>query len=95
VKVVVKLFANFKEAAGSGQVEVEGVADLGALFEELARRFGKKFSRQIYSSGKEPRGYVKVLVNGEVFEAKDSRTALHDGDVVTIFPPVSGGIREC
>ena len=95
MKVTVKLFANFREAAGKNLVEVDNAADLGALFEELARRFGKNFSRQLYSSGKELRDSVKVLINGEVTEARKLRTPLKDGDQVTIFPPVSGGVREC
>ena len=93
MKVTVKLFANFREAAGTGQVEVEGAADLGALFEALALRFGKKFSHQLYSAeSKELRDYVKVLINDKAAEAKEPKTALRDGDQVTIFPPFSGGI---
>lgn len=93
VKVTVKLFANFREAAGRGQVEVEGVADLGSLFNELVRKFGKKFSHQLYSPERELRDSVKILINGKVAEAKELGTALKDGDLVTIFPPVSGGSR--
>ncbi len=95
MKVTVKLFANFRAAAGSNLVEIEGASDLGSLFEALAKKFGKKLSQQLYADGKELRDSVKVLVNGEVAEAREPGTPLKDGDQVTIFPPVSGGLREC
>ena len=93
--ITVKFFANFREATGKSQVEVEGVGDVDALFEELIRRFGKNLTHHLYSAGtKELRESVNVLVNGRFVNlSKRSRIVLKDGDLVAIFPPVSGGGR--
>ncbi len=91
--ITVKFFANFREAAGQSQAEVDGVADLGSLFEELSRRFGRKLAHQLYSGeARELRDSVHVLINGRFVDpAKRPRSPLKSGDVVAIFPPVSGG----
>lgn len=91
--ITVKFFANFREAIGKDQETVEGVEDIASLFEELVRKFGKKLAHHLYSPGsKEPRETVNVLVNGRFVDlSKGLKTALKDGDLVAIFPPVSGG----
>ncbi len=91
--VTVKFFANFREAAGKSQVEIEGVGDLNSLFGELVHRFGKKLDHQLYSAEtKGLRETVNVLVNGRFVDlSKRAKSPLKDGDVVAIFPPVSGG----
>ncbi len=91
--VTVKLFANFREAAGKDQEIVEGMTDLPSLLDELVRRFGNKFERQLYSPREHKvRGTVNVMINGiRVDLQRELKTSLKDGDVVAIFPPVAGG----
>lgn len=91
--ITVKFFANFREAVGQGQVEVAAVGDVAALLDELVRRFGEKITGQLYESGsKKLRETVNVLVNGHGINLLSGiDTKLKDGDVVAIFPPVSGG----
>lgn len=91
--ITVKFFANFREAVGQERVEVAAVGDVAALLDELVRRFGEKITEQLYGPGsKKLRETVNVLVNGHGINLLSGLdTKLKDGDVVAIFPPVSGG----
>ncbi len=82
MKTEIKLFANLKkllppDAEGStATLEVEDGLTVAALVEQLQI---PKERAQL------------VLVNGVNIEGDNSRT-LQDGDTVSIFPPVAGGI---
>jgi len=91
--VTVKFFASFREVVGQAQVEVTAVIDMAALLDELVQRFGERMAEQIYKSGsKKLRETVNILVNGRSINLLSGLdTKLKDGDVVAIFPPVSGG----
>jgi len=83
VRVKVRLFASFREAAGRSEVELEldegcAVRDLITLLSEVIPGLSEKFDR----------GDALVAVNG-AFAKPDK--VLTDGDVVAVFPPVSGG----
>ena len=92
--IAVKFFANFREVTGCGQVEIVRVNNVSALLDELVRRFGGKLAEQLYEPGtkKKLRDTVNILVNGRgITLMKGLATPLRNGDVVAIFPPVSGG----
>ena len=80
--IAVRLFAALREVAGTSRVEVEdsAAADVGALLDHLAGRFGPEFQR-IVEVG-------TAVVDGET-AARDRR--LQPGDEVALLPPVSGG----
>jgi len=78
--VVVRLFAQAREAAGTGRDEISA----GTVAEVLTiarRRYGAEFGRVLDAS--------QVWRNGEPCEAADP---VLDGDEVAVLPPVSGGI---
>jgi len=79
MNVTVRLFAQLRTAAGTGEVPVTlaGNATAG----DAARAVGERFPAL------DVRGAM-VAVNARY--AKPS-TALADGDVVALLPPVSGG----
>lgn len=74
-----RLFAQAREAAGTGSDEVPGttVAD---LLESARQRYGTEFSQVL--------GMCKVWVNGQ---PADRTTPVGDTDEVALLPPVSGG----
>jgi len=85
--VRVKLFANFREAAGIKEVEIKA-----ETVGELLRRLAEEFPRLkiLFFEGENLRDYVNVMVNGRNVR-QDLSYVLKDEDEVAIFPPVSGG----
>ncbi|MDH3498973.1 MAG: MoaD/ThiS family protein, partial [Acidimicrobiia bacterium] len=77
----VRLFANLREIAGTGRVEVdaETVADVLA---RLAERFGDTFGHGM--------SHAKVWVNGDEATPSD---AVGPTDEIALIPPVSGGAQ--
>ncbi len=86
-RVRVKLFANFREAAGIKEVEVSA-ATVKNVLDFLIDEY-PKLRDMFYEKGK-LRSYVNIMVNGRNVR-RDVSYKLRDGDVVAIFPPVSGG----
>ena len=81
MKVVVRLFASYRERAGRSEVELElpEGSTVGYLASEIAGRYPKIASK--------PENLV-VAVNQEY---RDHLYGLDDGDEVALIPPVSGG----
>jgi molybdopterin converting factor small subunit len=75
----VLLFAALRELAGSGTVE-SSASDVGALLDDLARRFGPNFARIVQAG--------TVIVDGETAPRDRALTGLEE---VAVLPPVSGG----
>ncbi|MGQ9788782.1 MAG: ubiquitin-like small modifier protein 1 [Candidatus Hadarchaeaceae archaeon] len=88
--ILVKFFANFREAAGVEKTVIEGATDVYSLLKALEAMFGGRMSRQLFD-GEKLRDTANIIVNGRSVN-RDLRTKLKDGDVVAIFPPVSGGL---
>ena len=74
-----RLFANLREAAGTGSVEMDA-ATVGELLAAAEEDFGQAFSAGL--------PHARVWVNGEPAGAE---TPLAAGDEVALIPPVSGG----
>jgi len=91
--IVVKFFASFREATGVGEVAIPVASNVGALLDELVGRFGERLASQLYHpKTKRLLETVNILVNGRGINLlKGLETPLKNGDVVAIFPPVSGG----
>lgn len=87
-----KLFANFREAAGRDQVSIASAKTVGTLLNALVKTFGGGLAKQLYGTNGKLRDTVHILVNGQGINLlKGPNTILKEGDVVAIFPPVSGG----
>jgi len=93
MQVSVKLFGEFREAAGSERVELEmgQGATVGDVLAELSRRWPEVGKRLFDAEGK-VQAYLHVFLNGENVDAKDGlATPVGEGGAVTFFPPVGGG----
>ncbi|MEM3519090.1 MAG: ubiquitin-like small modifier protein 1 [Candidatus Hadarchaeales archaeon] len=92
--ITVRLFANFREAAGTGQLEIPGAKTVGELLDILVEKFGENFSKLLYEEPgtKKLRTATNIFVNGQAIAVMNGLdTKLKDGDSVAIFPPVAGG----
>src|ERR1051325_9590639 len=80
MRVVVRLFASYREAAGMGRIELElgPGATVKDAIAEIVRRY------PLVAEG----GRVVIAKNREYVDASES---LADGDEVALIPPVSGG----
>jgi molybdopterin synthase sulfur carrier subunit len=89
-RVIVKMFATVREAAGTDSVQVEAENVL-ELLETLKSMFGVRFSRTVSDLGSD-QDRIVILINGRnPGRALALSRDLSEGDEVAIFPPVSGG----
>lgn len=91
--ITVKFLASFRVVTGKGEDKVGATGNIASLLDELVGRFGKALAEQLYVPGtRKLREDVNILVNGRgISYLRELNTPLNDGDVVTIFPSVSGG----
>ena len=80
MKVKLKYFASIAEAVGMsvGEIDLRDGTNVSDVLDVLTKRF----------KGLEEMNNVIVAVNGAYV---DPNTPLENGDVVALFPPVSGG----
>lgn len=91
--VIVRTIGPFSEQFGFHQLPVNFKGrTVHDLLNQLCEEQGSRFCNTIFDKEGQLRRYIKVLVNGRglhVLQGLD--TALSDGDVIALFPPVAGG----
>ncbi|MGH2500218.1 MAG: molybdopterin converting factor subunit 1, partial [Candidatus Limnocylindria bacterium] len=80
MKVLVRLFASYREAAGAGRIELD--LPPGATVRDAVAAVVK--GHPLVAEGRQ-------VVMARNREYVDADTALADGDEVALIPPVSGG----
>ena len=78
---VLRLFAQAREAAGTGRDTIDGT-NVGDVIASARARYGAEFESVL--------GISAVWLNGEPAGAD---AAVTDTDEVAVIPPVSGGAR--
>jgi molybdopterin converting factor small subunit len=76
---ILRLFAQARDAAGTGRDHVEG-ATVGEVLERASRRYGPEFVELL--------GSCRIWVNGAPAQVSDE---VGPTDEVAVLPPVSGG----
>lgn len=84
--VTVRLFADLREAAETGEVEVESSSAADAV-EKLVERYPELEDR-LYTDG-ELRPHINLTADGEPVDGDEE---VGDVDELAVFPPVSGGL---
>ncbi len=81
-----------KRAAGTGSeiLDVDGAEDVKSLIRQIARRRGDPLQSLLVDAAGDVRCSVLIFIGDQQVSASDS-PALHDGDVVTLMSPISGG----
>lgn len=90
--VVVRLFAGVKDVFGEKEIRapLEEAQDVGRLLRSICTSPDQE--RALYDEVHALRKDITVLVNGRRIHFLDGEeTALSDGDVVSLFPPLYGG----
>jgi molybdopterin synthase sulfur carrier subunit len=91
--VVVRTIGPFTERLGFNQLTItlKG-STIQDLLDQLCEDRGPTFCETIFDEKGELRRYIKILVNGRgIHVLQGLNSELSDGDVIAVFPPVSGG----
>ncbi|MCZ6792932.1 MAG: MoaD/ThiS family protein [Planctomycetota bacterium] len=93
MNVTVKYWGQIKQAAGQASEPVEVTDDCTAqeLVLRLANDRGEPLRAHLLDEAGNPRASL-LLVVGEEQVSWDSPHRLRDGDVITLLPPISGGV---
>lgn len=89
MRVTVEYFGPAREAAGVGNEVIDATSSAQALIRRIAHERGGRLATLLLSDGELSRSLVLAVNDRQV--STQEKTELHDGDVVTIIPPVSGG----
>jgi MoaD family protein len=92
MKVHVKTFATFREVMDS-QFDMEYLqgATISTLLDDLVKKYDG-LGELIFAGPGTIRDFVNILKNGRnVHFLNGLDTALDEGDVIALFPPVAGG----
>jgi len=97
VEVKVRFFTNLREIVNNREETVTFAngerVTVDLVLKTLTQKYGKPFMEYVYN-GKTgmPKNFLQFLINGTSTSTLNGlETALKDGDVLTILPPVGGG----
>ena len=80
-----------KITKNEGEVEVQG-SNVDEIFEDMSVRF-PGLKERLYDEAGEIRRFINIYVNDEDIRfLKGAKTALKDGDEVSIIPAIAGGL---
>jgi molybdopterin synthase sulfur carrier subunit len=90
MEIECRFFATFREAAGGKTLALQ--VDPGTTVGEVLARLEAEYGMELLEDG-EIRERLSVLKNGrEVVHMDAAATPLSDGDELSVFPPIAGGI---
>jgi MoaD family protein len=97
LQVSVRFFTSLREITDKKEETLKFPEDekvtVDMVLKTLTQRYGKPFVEYVYDRKTgEVQGFLQFLVNGKSAATMNGlETALEDGDVLAILPPVGGG----
>lgn len=94
MKIEVKFFTSLREITCKKVEEVQLLSAITVeeLLTQLSKKYGKEFREYLYNEKGKVHRYLSILVNGKSINVQRGLdTALKEGDIVAILPPVGGG----
>ena len=97
MQVSVCFFTSLREIVGKKEETLKFPQDeqvtIETLLKTLSQRYGKQFVEYVYDRKTgEVKGFLQFLINGKSATTMNGlQTALQNGDVLAILPPVGGG----
>ena len=97
VQVSVRFFTSLREIVNKREETLTFAngerVTVDLVLKTLTQKYGKPFMEYVYNVKTGiPKNYLQFLVNGaSTSTLNDLETALKDGDVLAILPPVGGG----
>ena len=97
MQVSVRFFTSLRETVGKKEETLKfpesSKVTVDIVLKTLAQRYGKRFVEYVYDEKTdEVKSFLQFLVNGKSATILNGlQTALEDGDVLAILPPVGGG----
>jgi len=88
--VTIRFYSVLRLKLGREELRLEAES-LGEALERLKGSRGNGFSRALFDGGRLKRGYAVILKGKRVPEEEFGTTALEEGDVIHLFPPLGGG----
>ena len=90
--IVVRLYAGLRKTAGVKEISLDADSLRAALDALIARFPG--LQHEVWDSSR-LRPYLVITLNGHnLHDAADLDKALSPGDVIAIFPPITGGFDK-
>jgi len=94
MEIMVRYFTILRKLTEKKQekLKIKEDSTLEDMLTLLTKRYGESFERYA-SSGRVKKGLQMVfLLNGEdITQFNGLKTMLHNGDIVTLMPPIAGG----
>ncbi len=94
MEITVRYFTVLRKLTEKKQekLNIKEDSTLEDLLALLTKRYGESFERYV-SSGRARKGLqIVFLLNGQDIAQSDGlKTTLHNGDTITLMPPIAGG----
>jgi sulfur-carrier protein len=91
----IRFFTILRELAGKREETLnfpqENVT-IAHVLETLSEKYGSQFDDYVFEADRKIKGFLQFLINGtNASTLQGFSSALRDGDVLAILPPVGGG----
>ena len=93
MNVTVQFEAQLREAAGCDKTDISIDSGLvSELLERLSNQYSENLSSRLLNQDGQPQRSLLIFVNDQSIASREFAEAeLKDGDVVSLYPPISGG----